>query len=363
MPRSALVRPNVAAMHGYAPGEQPRAGERVVKLNTNELPYGPSPRVLDALRDATADGEALRRYPSPTAEPFRRAAAKLHKLDAESVICGNGSDDLLNLAVRAFVPPGGALATPTPTYSLYPTLAQIEDAKHVAVPWDDGWALPAAALLKAKADAVFFANPNSPSGTLVAVADVRAFAEKFDGVVLVDEAYVDFAPSDAACVDLVRDGLPNVIVSRTLSKGYGLAGLRFGYALAPAALVEQLMKVKDSYNCDALSIVAACAALDDQAYARNCWGRVADERDRLAEELKAVGFDVPMSHANFLFARVPDGEDARALQLGLRQQGILVRHFDLPELGDRLRVTVGTAQENDALLAGLKQLLPALQPA
>jgi histidinol-phosphate aminotransferase len=227
--------------------------------------------------------------------------------------------------------------------------ADIGESRGGAVPWEAGWRLPAEALLATGARAIFFANPNAPSGTLVPSDDVRALARRFDGVVLVDEAYVDFADGD--CLGLVRE-CPNLVVSRTFSKGYSLAGLRFGYAVAAPAMVAQLRKVKDSYNCDALSIAAATAAIEDQAYARGTWQKVRAERERLAAELGRRGWAVIPSQANFLLASVLGG-DAGALYRALKQRGILVRFFDKPGLRDKLRITVGTREENDALLAAL----------
>jgi len=346
-----FVRASVRAMAGYAPGEQPGACERVVKLNTNENPFPPSPRVLDAIRDL--DGETLRRYPDPTAAAFRAAAAAVLGVSPDMILCGNGSDDVLTVVTRTFVPPGGAIATPEPTYSLYPVLAQLEEARHVPVPWLNGWRLPSDALLDADADAVYLANPNAPTGTVVEPAEVAALAERSGKLVLVDEAYADFW--GRSCVDLVARH-ENVVVSRTLSKGYGLAGLRFGYAVAQPQVIAQMAKVKDSYNCDAVSIAAATAAIGDQAYARRGWEVVRDERERVAAELARLGFDVIPSEANFVLAGVPGGE-GRAMYEGLKRQGILVRHFDRPGLRDKLRVTIGTAQENDAMLGGVKALL------
>jgi histidinol-phosphate aminotransferase len=227
----------------------------------------------------------------------------------------------------------------------------------VGVPWEAGWKLPADALIATGARAIFFANPNAPSGTLVPLPEIRALAQRFEGVVLVDEAYVDFADDPrSASVGLLAD-CPNVVISRTLSKGYGLCGIRLGYALAAPAIIEQLMKVKDSYNCNALAIAAGRAAVLDQAYARKTWQDVRTERARLANTLLDLGFTVIPSQANFLLATVPPGRDARALYLGLKQAGVLIRYFDKPGLSDKLRISVGRPDENDALLAALTPLL------
>jgi histidinol-phosphate aminotransferase len=220
-----FVRQAVRDMDGYTPGEQPGASDRVVKLNTNENPFPPSPKVMAAVRDVEA--ESLRRYPNPTGDAFRAAAAKLHGLHLNNLICGNGSDDILTIATRTFVPPGGTIAYPDPTYSLYPVLAQLQDAKAVAVPWAEGYALPIEALVATGANAIYLANPNAPTGTFVPPAKVAELASAFHGAVLVDEAYVDFA--DGHCLGLIAHH-PNVIVSRSLSKSYALAGLRRGVA-------------------------------------------------------------------------------------------------------------------------------------
>ena len=339
-------------MHGYAPGEQPRPGERMIKLNTNESPLPPSPKVLAAIRNMTAD--RLRTYPPPTSLPFREAAARHHGLSPENVIAGNGSDDILTILTRTYVPEGGVVASPWPTYSLYPTLCEIQGASFQPVPWRDRWTLPTDELLAAKADAIYLPNPNAPSGTLVPAEELADFADRFNGLLLVDEAYVDFAEGD--CVGLLRD-FENVVVSRTFSKGYALAGLRFGYALAHGEVIAQMMKVKDSYNVDALAQVAAVAALEDREYAQTIWRHVREERERLAAELGRMGFSMPPSRANFLLIRRDGEADAGGLYRGLKRQGVLVRYWDTPELRPYLRVTVGTVPENNALLAALQELI------
>lgn len=345
-----FVRPSIAAMDGYAPGEQPAPGERVVKLNTNENPYPPSPKVIAALKDV--EGELLRRYPDPLGNAFRDAAAKKWGLTRDHFICGNGSDDILTIVTRTFVPPGGTIACPQPTYSLYPVLAGIQDAKVVDVPWAANFALPAEGLLATGADAIYIANPNAPTGTFVRPEAIAELAESFKGAVLVDEAYADFAEGN--CMGLLAKHR-NVVVSRTLSKSYSLAGLRFGYGSAHPDVIAEMMKVKDSYNCDALSIVAATAALSDDEYARGIWELVRAERVRFAAELEKLGYSVLPSQGNFVLATVPGGQGKHVYQR-LKQQGILVRFFDRPGLQDKLRITVGTSNENNALLAGLENL-------
>lgn len=345
-----FVRPSIGKMAGYTPGEQPAVGERVIKLNTNENPFPPTPRVMAALTQI--QGEMLRRYPNPTADAFRLAASKLHDVTIDNILAGNGSDDILSIVMRTFVAPGDVLACPEPTYSLYPVLAEISEAKFVWKTWAPDYQLPIDALLSAKPRAIFFANPNAPTGTFVKPAGVKELLKRFDGLVMVDEAYVDFA--DENCVSLLAEH-QNLIICRTLSKAYSLAGLRFGYAIAHEDVIREMMKVKDSYNCDAISIALATAAIGDHEYARKTWEHIRRERTRVTDELHTLGWAVLPSHANFLLATVPNG-DGRAAYLGLKRQGILVRYFDRPGLRDKLRISIGTTQENNALLAGIRTL-------
>jgi histidinol-phosphate aminotransferase len=352
-----FVRATVRAMDGYTPGEQPGVSARVVKLNTNENPYPPSPRVVAAIRDI--EGETLRRYPNPTADLFRHAAAKLHGVTADMIIAGNGSDDILTIATRTFVPPGGVIAYPDPTYSLYSVLCQLQDARSVGVPWGEGYSLPIEGLLATKANAIYLANPNAPTGTMIPAGKVAELAAAYNGLLLVDEAYADFA--DFNCLDLLET-YPNVVISRTLSKAYSLAGLRFGYAVAQPEVIFEMNKVKDSYNADAISVLAATAAIEDQAYARQTWENIRAERKKLTAELVHLGWAVLPSQANFLLATAPNGR-GREAYLGLKQQGILVRYFDRPGLSDKIRITVGQSHENNALIAGIKALAMAEKAA
>jgi len=354
-----FVCAHIRAMDGYSPGEQPSPGERVIKLNTNENPFPPSPKVMAAIQNI--EPEMLRRYPNPHADVFREAAAKVlgHGITPHMIICGNGSDDLLTIATRTFVGHDGVIASPQPSYSLYPVLAQLEEAKFVGVEWEKKWSLPIEALIATKASAIYLANPNAPSGTSVPTTDVAKLAKDFDGLLFVDEAYVDFA--DEHCLSLVKDHT-NVVVGRSLSKAYSLAGLRFGYAVAHVSVIEEMMKVKDSYNVDAIAAIAATAALEDREYAAMTWDQVRSERERLTRELQSLTWEVLPSQANFILATVPEGR-GREMYLGLKRQGILVRHFDEPTLADKIRITIGTSQENNALLGGIKALSTAEKAA
>jgi histidinol-phosphate aminotransferase len=345
------LRKNIEAMAGYVPGEQPAPGEAVVKLNTNENPYPPSPRVVEAMR--AMDPERLRRYPDPMANRVRDLVARMFRVGRENVLCGNGSDELLTLVIRAFVGEGERVAYPIPTYSLYPVLAEIQGARAIEVETLDDFSLPLDALRKVQARAMILCNPNAPTGVLARPEAVGELAGRFDGIVVVDEAYVDFSTAD--CMALARER-PNVLVLRTLSKSYSLAGLRFGYAVGPAELIRGLEKVKDSYNVDAVSIALAAEALQDQNWMEANVAKIQSERTRLSAELEQRGFRVTPSEANFVLARVP-GDNGEAWCQNLKARGILVRWWNLPRLADKLRITVGTRAENDALLAALRQIL------
>jgi histidinol-phosphate aminotransferase len=296
---------------------------------------------------ATAD---LRLYPDPVANGLRDAAAKVYGFRREQILAGNGSDDLLAIIVRACVGSGDCVVYPYPTYSLYDTLVAIGDARAVHVPFAADFALPAG-IPEAGGRVTFLCNPNSPSGTLVSLAQIADLARRVPGLLVVDEAYVDFAAHSA--LPLVHE-TDNIIVLRTFSKSYSLAGLRIGLAFAPAPLIAELMKVKDSYNLTRVSIAAATAALDDQDWMRTNVARVCATRARLCRELRSLGFAVPPSEANFVLARRP-GTNLQPLYEALKQHGILVRYFAIPALRDAIRISVGTNEETDALLAALRE--------
>ena len=347
----STFRDNIDAMSGYIPGEQPGPGEKVIKLNTNENPYPPSPAALEAL--CALDADLLRRYPHPMAERFRRTAAGVLGVDREWVLAGNGSDDLLTMICRACLEPGRNAACPVPTYVLYETLTAIQNAEAVEVPSNEDYDLPVDGLLAAAAAVTFIASPNSPSGTVAARGDLERLADGLDGVLVIDEAYVDFA--DANALDMVRT-FDNVIVLRTLSKSYSLAGLRLGFGVAQPPLLDGLIKVKDSYNVDAVACTVGAAAMNDQAHMLANAARICASRAAATTGLEAMGFRVWPSQANFLLTRPPAG-DAERIYEALKAAGILVRYFKQPRLDDKLRITVGTDEQNAALLGALKEIL------
>ncbi len=342
-------RDNIEQMAGYTPGFQPKSVD-VVKLNTNENPYPPSPRVLEALANLTQ--EALRRYPDPVGQAFREAAAGLHGLSPESILCCNGGDDLLTLVFRAFCDETRPAAYPVPTYTLYAVLARIQNCATAEVPFGEDFALPDT-LAQVGAPLTIVCNPNAPTGTLIQPDTLADLARQIKGVLLIDEAYGDFA--DTHCVELLKD-LDNVIILRSMSKGYSLAGIRFGYAMAHPALIAGLMKVKDSYNVDVMTLAAATAAIEDQAHFENNVKRTKAARATLTRDLRSLGLQVIDSHANFVLARSPDFS-AGTLHTRLADQHIFVRHFNVPELSDKLRITVGTGEQNSRLVQAMKQIL------
>ena len=354
-PVQQFVRPDIAALAGYAPGEQPQGGEWI-KLNTNENPYPPSPAVARAVA-AAATGRTLAKYPDPLATAFRKRAAEVLGVDPEWIICGNGSDDLLTILVRTFVAAGESLRMPYPSYILYRTLAGIQAAAceefHYAPDWSlgDGFV---AARTAAGGDVrlAIIANPNSPSGTVLPPERVRELASRIPCALVVDEAYGDFA--DTHCLGLVREN-ERVIVTRSFSKSYALAGLRFGFAVAQPQVIEQLQKVKDSYNCDTLSIAAATAAIDDQAWLADNRAKIIAPRRRLIDEMRRLGYDALESQANFVWCTHPE-RPHKPVYEALKAAGILIRYMNYSGWGDGLRITVGTDAEIDAFLARMRTL-------
>ena len=347
----SFFRAAIDTLHPYIPGRQPAPGTRVIKLNTNENPYPPTPRALASLRQI--DGEGLRRYPDPLGHEFRRAVGEVLSVDPTWVLAGNGSDDLLTMLVRASAGPGRAVVYPTPTYVLYRTLSEIQEAPVVEVPFDDSFALPTEAIQAAQGALTFVANPNSPSGTAASPDQLAALAESLDGLLVIDEAYVAFADADA--LDLVRRR-GNVVILRTLSKSHALAGLRLGFAIAQPPVIEGLVKVKDSYNVNAVAARVGAAAIRDTHHTHAVVERIKAGRTRLTADLRDLGCRVWPSQTNFLLVRPPDG-DARRVYRQLEAIGILVRYFDEPALADTLRITVGTDEEQAALLAAMRTML------
>ncbi|MCC7518089.1 MAG: histidinol-phosphate transaminase [Verrucomicrobiae bacterium] len=337
-----MIREEIRKLAAYVPGEQPK-GERLLKLNTNENPYPPAPGVARAIRAEI--GACLRLYPDPVSARFRERVGKALGFACDQVIAGNGSDDLLMMCLRAFAGEGDLVQFPWPSYSLYPVLAHIQSARVRRVPFGARYELRVDAF-DPRAALTFVANPNAPSGTSVSAAFLRRLARRLKGVLVVDEAYADFARENALA--LARSE-PNVLVSRSLSKSFSLAGMRLGFAMGSRDLVAALFKVKDSYNLDRLAQAAGEAAFADLAWHRRCTRRIVRTRERFRAALERRGWDVLPSEANFVFVRPPSG-DAEGWFSALRKRGILVRWFSSEETRERLRITVGTDAEMRTVL-------------
>ncbi len=344
-------RPEIEAMAGYVPGEQPQTDD-FVKLNTNENPYPCSPAVVRAVEETVRAG--LQKYPDAMAEAFRKKAADVLGVGPDWILAGNGSDDILTIATRAFVGQGQLLRLPYPSYILYKTLAQIQGARSEEIRFNDDWSLPDA--FAEGADGlrlVFLPNPNSPSGTMIPPERVLEIAERLPCPLLVDEAYVDFA--DVNCLDLVARN-EKILVSRSLSKSYALAGLRFGFVVAQPQMIAQLAKVKDSYNCDTLSIAAATAAIGDQDWLVENRSKIVAVRKHLLLGLRDIGFVTVDSQANFTWSTHPE-RTIRPLYEALKRDRILVRYMDYSSWGDGLRISVGTDVQINVCLQRLREII------
>ena len=340
-PQKSYFRAEIDALEGYAPGEQPKF-TNLVKLNTNENPWPPSPAVEKAWREM--DWKRLNRYPGPCADKLRDAFASANGVKRENVIVGNGSDDLLTMIFRAFTSPELPVAIPEPTYSLYPVLAAMQGAKVIKIALDEekNFDLPADFLAQAEgANLLIFPRPNAPTGNAFAKEDVRRLCREFNGIVVIDEAYGDFSADN--CMEFASL-FPNVLVMRTMSKSYGLAGLRLGYAVGAKELIDGLMKLKDSYNVDMISQVIAEAAFSDRAYFNARCEEIKAQRTHLASQLEKLNFKIIPSEANFLFVSPPDGDGERCFKL-LRESAVVVRYFPKAAGGKYVRITIGTPDE------------------
>jgi histidinol-phosphate aminotransferase len=349
---SSYVRENIRALAGYVPGEQPQGATQIVKLNTNENPYPSSPAVQRAIGRAIQAG--LQKYPDPMANSFRQRAAEVLGVEPNWILCGNGSDDILTIVTRAFVGEGDLLRLPYPSYILYKTLAELQGARAEEIHFENDWSLSDAfAKPSDKLKLAFLPNPNSPSGTVLSPDRVRQLADLLPCPVVVDEAYADFA--DTNCVALVKEN-DRILIARTLSKSYALAGLRFGFVVAQPHIIEQLVKVKDSYNCDALSIAGATGAIDDQNWLAENRKKIIATRTKLLAGMRALGFASVESQANFVWNPHPS-VPVKPLYEQLKAAGILVRYMNYAGWGDGLRISVGTDEQIEQCLSLLKGMI------
>ena len=346
------LRPNIAAMQGYVPGYQPPDIASWIKLNTNENPYPPSPKVREAiLAELGSDGASLRTYPSASSQALREAAAELYGFDPSWIIMANGSDELLNNLIRACAGQGQEVGYVHPSYSYYSTLAEIQGAVVCTYGLTDDYRIEA--FPEYYHGKIFFlTTPNSPLGFAFPLDYIREMAVNCGGILVVDEAYADFA--DANALDLVRE-YDNVVVTRTLSKSYSLAGMRLGLAIARPEIISALDKIRDHYNLDRLAQAACVAALKDQVYFTECCRRIRETREWFSNELRSIGYDVIPSQGNFVFAAPPD-RNGRRVYDGLYSRKILVRHFTDPLLCHGLRITIGTRAEMETTMAALREI-------
>ena len=353
-------RKNIEEMQGYTPGEQPKA-EGLIKLNTNENPYPPSPKVAECLK--SIDYDKLRLYPDPLSDELRDTIAGQYGFKKDNIIVGNGSDDILTIAVRSFVGEKEEIGCFEPTYSLYPVLAKIQNAEIVKIPLleEDNFSFPDELLDKnstlfqtiKNAKLFFIVRPNAPTGTAFEIEKIERFCNIFNGIVFIDEAYADFAEDN--CINLVKKH-PNVIIGRTMSKSYSLAGIRLGWAIASKEIIEGMMKVKDSYNVNYITQQLALAALQDQKYFQQTISKIKLTREKLCHDLANLGFKIIPSQANFVFVSPPNG-NAKKLFSFLRQNKILARCFPGKATEKYIRITIGTDEEIEVLVKHCKRFI------
>lgn len=350
---SKFWSPIVATLKPYVAGEQPRI-QNLAKLNTNENPYGPSPKAIAAMQAAVAD--SLKLYPDPSALALRQSIARFYGVDADEVFVGNGSDEVLAHAFVALLKHDKPLAYPDITYSFYPTYCRLFGIESVEIPLKDDFTIDLADYER-PCGAIIIPNPNAPTGIGLPLSAIeRLAAEHPDQPVVVDEAYIDFGGESAIPLTKKYD---NLLVVHTLSKSRSLAGLRVGYAIGQRPLIDALERVKDSFNSyplDRIAQAGAAAAIDDREWFDETRGKVIETRERVTGALRQRGFEVLPSQANFVFARHP-AHSGEALAKGLRDRAVLVRHFAKPRISDFLRITIGTAEECDRLIAAIEEIV------
>ncbi len=342
-----FIRNDLNDFGGYTPGKQ-LAGMDIIKLNTNENPYPPSPRVKECLR--SLDTDQLRRYPSSLCDELRSACSEAFQIPTENILAGNGSDDLLTMIYRAFMNPDDTAVTAFPTYTLYRDLAVIRGCKFKNLDRNADYSLPQE-LANSNAKLCLVANPNSPTGTQTDKETLIRLARDVNGILVIDEAYADFASEN--CLDLWK--LPNVIVLRTLSKSYSLAGIRLGFAFAQKSLVDDMIKVKDSYNVNRITQLAGTEAIRDKNWAQKNIDQIKIQRERTQDFLTQLGWIVTPSEANFVWTR-PANPSAETIYNHLLERKILVRYFPGPMTGNHLRITIGTPDDMDNLFNAIREI-------
>ncbi|NUU61232.1 histidinol-phosphate transaminase [Paenibacillus agri] len=347
------IKQTIEQLAPYVPGIQPQMDGRVIKINANENPYPPSPRVKEILSEF--DYGQLRYYPDATSQRLRTLIGTHFNLSSGHVFCGNGSDEIIAYLFQICLEEGDSIATPYPTYTLYKTIADIHRVHTEYVPTRDDFSIDIEALINTGAKGIFIANPNAQTGLLLPLAEIEYLLQNYEGLVVIDEAYIDFAPATASAYELVAR-YPNLVVLRTFSKSHSLCGIRVGFCLAAPMLVDALDKCRDSYNVSHLSQLMAAAAFEDQLYLQKTIKQVVATRERVRETLISLGFEVLPSQANFLLCK-PQHHTAGEIYEFLKSKQIYVRYFDAPRLSDQLRISVGTDDEMDVLLEQLIEFL------
>ncbi len=357
----SIILPHIDRLKPYAAGAATTHNPAAIRLHLNENPYPPSARVLDVLRSI---GEQLvRRYPDNQSAMLRSAVARHHGRGEEEVLCGNGSSEIISLIFKAFLGPDRRIAIPDPSFALYQSVAAVYQTACEMIPSLEDLSIDTDGLIRSEADAVILINPHAPSGKLLPPAEVERIAQQYKGLLIIDEAYIDFCSDDHGASPTaipLLDKHPNLLILRTFSKAYAMCGMRVGYCLASPALIEALHKAKDLYNVDQVSAMLASAALSDTSYLKQTTAAIRQTRDAFSASMTGMGFRVYPSDTNFVLCKVPDERGvnaARSLCAKLAERNIYVRHFDAPRLCDKLRICIGTDSEMETLLRELQLLM------
>jgi histidinol-phosphate aminotransferase len=349
------IKSYIEELEAYVPGFQPDLNDpEVIKLNANENAFLPSPKVLEALKNL--EPNKLRLYPEARSQELREAIAKIYNVNSSEVLCGNGSDEIIALIIKTFLAEGEKLATPYPTYTVYQSAASMEGVRCVFVKTDKEFKIDIPGLLNEKPEAIFIVNPNAPTGVLLSKDEIKMLLDKYDGLLVIDEAYMDFCTEDATMINYINQ-YDNLIVLRTMSKSYSLCGARVGYCFACEKLIAYLDRCRDSYNLNYISQTMACAAVKDEIYHNNIVKKVIENREYLSKELINMGFEIIPSQTNFLLCIPPKDRIALEIMEGLTKSKIYIRYFNSEMLDDKLRISVGKKDEIDILIKAIKNLI------